>query len=106
MIVAGLSLRGNMWSTPSSRRSGGPTGERISLIEGRADVCRTLKDKCLSAGVKAIVGDRGDLDEVWYTVDPCYNRLEKYIAEALDPIVKFRKYKSCEHVAEGNYIPC
>ncbi len=31
-----------------------------------------------------------DLQEIWDTLDTCFDRLEKYIAEALDPIVKFK----------------
>jgi hypothetical protein len=38
-----------------------------------------------------------DLNEVWDTLDTSYDRLEKYITEALDPIVKFRKYKAYKH---------
>jgi hypothetical protein len=50
--------------------------------------------RCLSGGVKAIVGGIEDLDEVWDTLDTCYNHPEKYIAAALDPIIKFCKYKA------------
>ncbi len=39
--------------------------------------------------VKSIVGDIEDLDEVWDTLDNCFNRSGKYIVEALDPIVTF-----------------
>jgi hypothetical protein len=27
-------------------------------------------------------------------IDTCYDRLEKYIAEALEPIIKFRRYRA------------
>ncbi len=62
-------------------------------------MCCTLKVKCLSAAVQAVVGNMEELDEVWETLDTCYNHPEKYIGEALDPIVKFRRYKICEHAA-------
>ncbi len=42
-------------------------------------MCCTLKDKCLSVCVKAIVGDVEDLDEVRNTLDTCYDHPEKYI---------------------------
>ncbi len=30
---------------------------------------------------------------VWETLNTCYNRPEKFIAEALDPIINFSRYK-------------
>jgi hypothetical protein len=33
-----------------------------------------------------------ELGEVWETLDTCFNCPEKYIAEALEPIVKFKRY--------------
>jgi hypothetical protein len=54
---------------------------------------RVLKEKWLGAVVETMVGDIEELMEMWKTLDICYNRPEKYIAEASDPIVKFRKYK-------------
>jgi hypothetical protein len=41
-----------------------------------------------------MVNDIEGLQEVWDTLDTCFDRPEKYIAEALDPIVKFRKYRA------------
>jgi hypothetical protein len=32
-----------------------------------------------------LVGDVEELDKVWDTLDICYDRPEKYIAEALEP---------------------
>ncbi len=40
-------------------------------------VCRTLKEKCLGATVKTLVGGVEELDKVWDTLDTCYNWLEK-----------------------------
>jgi hypothetical protein len=40
-----------------------------------------------------MVNDIDDLREVWYTLNTCYDRPDKYISEALDPVVKFRAYK-------------
>jgi hypothetical protein len=33
--------------------------------------CQALRDKCLSGGANAVVGDIEDLDEVWDTLDTC-----------------------------------
>jgi hypothetical protein len=56
-------------------------------------VCRSLKEKSLASHVRQMVNDIDDLREVWDTLDTCYDRPDKYISEALDPIVKFRAYK-------------
>ncbi len=39
-----------------------------------------------------VVGDVEDLNKVWDTLDAFIDRPGKYIAEALDPIMKFRVY--------------
>ncbi len=40
-----------------------------------------------------------DLQEIWETLDTCFDRPEKHIAEARDPIVKFRKYRAFDNGA-------
>jgi hypothetical protein len=56
-------------------------------------VCRSLKERSLTSSVKILVNDIEDLQEAWNTLDTCFDRPEKYIAEALEPIVRFRSYK-------------
>ncbi len=46
-----------------------------------------------------MVNDIEALQEVWDTLDKCFDRPEKYIAEALDPIVNFRKYGAFDNGA-------
>jgi hypothetical protein len=53
----------------------------------------------MSGDATALDGDIEDLDEVWDTLDTRYNHPEKYIPVALDPIIKFWKYKVYEHAA-------
>jgi hypothetical protein len=43
------------------------------------------------------VGDVEDLNKVWDTLDTCYDRPEKYIGEALESIIKFKKYRIFYH---------
>jgi hypothetical protein len=62
-------------------------------------VCRSLKEKSLASGVQMLVNDIDDLREAWNTLDTCFDRPEKYIAEALDPVVKFRSYKAFDNGA-------
>jgi hypothetical protein len=62
-------------------------------------VCRSLKEMSLASSVKILVNDIDNLREAWGTLDTCFDRPEKYIAEALDPIVKFRSYKAFDNGA-------
>jgi hypothetical protein len=62
-------------------------------------VCRSLKEKSLASGVKMLVNDIDDLREAWNTLDTCFDRPKKYIAEALGPVVKFRSYKAFDNGA-------
>jgi hypothetical protein len=62
-------------------------------------VCRSLKERSLASSVKILVNDIEDLREAWNTLDTCFDRPEKYIAEALEPIIRFRSYKMFENGA-------
>jgi hypothetical protein len=44
-----------------------------------------------------MVNEIEELQEFWDTLDTCFDRPKKYIAEALDPIVKFKKYRAFEN---------
>ncbi len=57
-------------------------------------VCRSLKKRSLASHVRLLVNDIDDLREAWNTLDTCFDRLEKYISETLDPVVRFRSYKA------------
>jgi hypothetical protein len=56
-------------------------------------VCRCLKEKSLASNVRVMVNDIDDLREVWDTLNTCYDRPDRYISEALEPVVTFRVYK-------------
>jgi hypothetical protein len=56
-------------------------------------LCCSLKERSLASHVRLLVNDIDDLREAWNTLDTCFDRPEKYISEALDPVVKFRNYK-------------
>ncbi len=57
-------------------------------------VCRSLKEKSLASNVRLMVNDIDDLREAWDTLNTCFDRPDKYISEALDPVIKFRAYKA------------
>ncbi len=54
---------------------------------------KTLREKCVKGDALRMVSHLDDLQEMWDTLDTCYERPEKYMKEALKPIVEFRKYK-------------
>jgi hypothetical protein len=56
-------------------------------------VRRSLKEKSLASSVRILVNDIEDLREAWSTLDTCFDRPEKYIAVALEPIIRFSGYK-------------
>ncbi len=47
---------------------------------------------CVNEDMRKMIENIESLAEIWETVVTCYARLEKYIAEALKPVVEFRKY--------------
>jgi hypothetical protein len=57
-------------------------------------VCRSLKERSLASHVRLLVNNINELREAWNTLDTCFDRPEKYISEALDPVVRFRSYKA------------
>jgi hypothetical protein len=60
---------------------------------------RALRDKCLKEDALQMVSHLDDLQEMWETLDTCYERPEKYMEEALRPIVDFRRYKVTDSAA-------
>ncbi len=62
-------------------------------------MCCSLKEKSLASSVKILVNDIEDLREAWDTLDTCFHRPEKYIAETLEPVVRFKGYKMFDNAA-------
>jgi hypothetical protein len=62
-------------------------------------VCRSLKEKSLASHVRLLVNDIDDLREAWDTLNTCFDRQDKYISEALDPVIKFRNNKAFDSAA-------
>jgi hypothetical protein len=60
---------------------------------------RALWDKCLKGDALHMVSHLDDLQEMWDTLDTCYERPEKYTEEVLRPIVDFRRYKVADSAA-------
>jgi hypothetical protein len=60
---------------------------------------RALREKCLKGDALQMVSHLDDLQEMWETLDTCYERPDKYMEEALRPIVDFRRYKIVDSAA-------
>jgi hypothetical protein len=69
-------------------------------------VCRSLKEKSLASSVKILVNGIEDLREAWGMLDACFDRPEKYIAEALEPVTKFKGTKRLTAVRSESFFPC
>jgi hypothetical protein len=60
---------------------------------------KTLRENCVKGDALQMVSHLDELQEIWDTPDTCFERPEKYIEEALWPIVEFRKYKAADSCA-------
>jgi hypothetical protein len=60
---------------------------------------KTLREKCEKGDALRMVSHLDDLQEIWDTLDTCFERPEKYMEEALLPTVEFRKYKAADSSA-------
>jgi hypothetical protein len=67
---------------------------------------KTLREKCVSGEAVNMIGHLEDLDEIWETLDTCYERLEKYMVEALKPILEFRKDGVYDNCAVRKFTHC
>jgi hypothetical protein len=56
-------------------------------------MAKYLREKYMSKSVRSMIGSIEDLGEVWDALETCYERPEKYMSEALKPIIKFRQFK-------------
>jgi hypothetical protein len=57
---------------------------------------KTLREKCVKGDALRMVSHLDDLGEMWDTLDTYYERAEKYMKEAFQPVLEFRKYKACD----------
>ncbi len=60
---------------------------------------KTLREKCVEGDALRMVSHLDDLQEIWDTLNTCFERPEKYMEEALRSIVEFRKYKAANSTA-------
>ncbi len=64
---------------------------------------RALRDKCLKGDALQMVSHLNDLREMWETLNTCYERPEKYMEDALRPIVDFWRYKIADSAAAREF---
>ncbi len=60
---------------------------------------KALRDKCIQGDALRMVSHLDDLQEIWETLDTCYERPEKYMEEVLRSIVEFKRYKITDSAA-------
>jgi hypothetical protein len=60
---------------------------------------KALRDKCIQGDALRMVSHLDDLQEIWETLETCYERREKYMEEVLRLIVEFRRYKITDSAA-------
>jgi hypothetical protein len=60
---------------------------------------KALRDRCIKGDALRMVSHLDDLQEIWETLDTCFERMEKYMEEVLQPIVEFRRYKVADSAA-------
>ncbi len=51
---------------------------QVGMVGLQKNLPWTLEGKCLATNMKWIVGDVEELNEVWVTLDICFDRREKY----------------------------
>ncbi len=54
-------------------------------------VAKNLKEKCMNDEVGKMTRNKENLDVFWGMMNTCYQRLKKYKAEALKPLVEYWK---------------
>ncbi len=60
---------------------------------------KALRDRCIKGDALRMVSHLDDLQEMWETLNTCFERPEKYMEEVLRPIVEFRRYKVADSAA-------
>ncbi len=60
---------------------------------------KTLREKYVKGDALRMVSHLDDLQEIWDILDTSFERPDKYMEEALRPIVEFRKYKAADSSA-------
>ncbi len=60
---------------------------------------KTLRESCVKGDAHKMINHLEELGEIWDTLDTCYEKPEKYMEEALKPILEFRKYRVFDNVA-------
>ncbi len=84
---------GRYASYPRFKREWAAYRETYHSVVNDDMAAKTLREKCVKGDALRMVSHLDDLQEIWGTLDTCYERPEKYMEEALRPVMEFRKYK-------------
>jgi hypothetical protein len=97
-----LKVNDSGWPTFDSRYASYPRFKREWTYHSVVNddlAAKTLREKCVKGDALRMVSHLDDLQEIWDTLDTCFERPEKCMEEALRPIVEFRKYKAADSSA-------
>jgi hypothetical protein len=86
-------------SYPRFKREWAAYGETYHSVVNDDLAAKTLREKCVKGDALRMVSHLDDLQEIWDTLDTCFERPEKYMEEVLRPKVEFRKYKAADSCA-------
>jgi hypothetical protein len=88
-----LTFDGRYASYPRFKKEWAAYKETYHSIVNDDLAAKTLREKCIKGNAHKMVSHLDDLGEMWDTLDTYYERPEKYMEEALRPILEFRKYR-------------
>jgi hypothetical protein len=66
-------------------------------------VAKVLREKCIKGDALRMVNHLDDLQEIWDTLDTCFERPEKNMEEVLWPKVVFKKYRATDSCAVSEF---
>ncbi len=94
-----LTFDGGYASYPRFKREWTAYRETYHSVLNDDLAAKVLRDKCIKGDALRMVNHLDDLQEIWDTLDTCFERPEKYMEEVLRPIVEFKKYRATDSCA-------
>jgi hypothetical protein len=90
---------GRYASYPRFKKEGRAYRETYHSAVNNDLAAKALRDKRIKGDALWMVSHLDDLQEMWETLNTCYERPEKYMEEVLRPIVEFRRFKVTDSAA-------
>jgi hypothetical protein len=94
-----LTFDGRYASYPRFKREWRAYRETYHSTVNNDLAAKALRDRCIKGDALRMVSHLDDLQEMWETLNTCFERPEKYTEEVLRPVVEFRRYKVADSAA-------